>query len=476
MAAYPTVLPPEIWLVVLESLALPLPNYVSTWKGSPVILKSSPDIRSLSSVSRSFLQLADPYRFQEVHFVVDRFKPSTQKILQIEELLCLLERRPGVKLWIRTLSIGLNDGARAGATNFEKEYLALEPKIQKVVPELRRLRLLRCGYMYFSSSLLYGILRLPHLEILQLGDFQFIQRTADETPSWIGQTESPLRSLTLKSLGPLSTSMKEALIHLLQKTTLVELTHWPSLYPDQRESRSVNLFWVISTHIPDYVFTSLQELDIRLPDSNAAIQHFVQFGARCPNLISLIIGWNSLEDSLKEAEDQLRRSSLAEHPFPALREFDGPLALASIFVQGRPVHSVISDIWYGSSSDESGTTMASDIAALKPSIPLRVLHLAAPEWNEADIEAIAQHHPDLEELVYNHSGRELMGWSTRLGDAVGKLAKLKTLTLEFIEYGVPQALSDKLSDDHQTIAEIRSLCPNLQRANLGWLGIWELRP
>ncbi|KAG8907497.1 hypothetical protein FRC01_007656 [Tulasnella sp. 417] len=478
MVDYTTVLPPETWLAVVEFLAVPPSNpytRIATSQSDAVILKSSSDIRTVCSLSRFFLQLADPYRFREVHFKIDPAKSSIHKLRRIEKLLDLLDRRQEVKSWIRTFSIGRtpSEGRLAiREDNFDEEYLALEPKIHKAVPELQDLRSLRCGLVSFPSSLFDGILRLPHLDDLQLEDLQFIQGTADQTPMQICQNESPLRRLTIESFGPLSTPVTQALNHLLLKKTLAVLIYWPPLFPDPQTW--ISLLWVISTYIPDYVFTSLREVDIILPTSNADVQHFVQFGARCPNLVSLTISWNYLEESLGELENQLRGACLAEHPFPALQKFAGPLALASIFVEGRPVHSVMSDFLYEFNWNRSGATLASQIAALRPGVPLRVLHLAAQEWKEADFETIAQHHPDLEELVYELYGPDLMRWSSRLEDALRKLAKLKSITLK--QTSSSDNLTNGVDDDHYLIVKLRSLCPNLQQANMPWLGIWKRHP
>ncbi|KAG8927991.1 hypothetical protein FRC01_006608 [Tulasnella sp. 417] len=412
MFDYTRVLPLETWLAVMEFLAVPPPisdTEAAPLEASAAILRSSPEIRIVSSLSRFFLQLVDPYRFREVHFVVNLRSSPMLKLRRIEEFLDLLDHRQEVKSWIRTLSIGrkcdLGVIVRQDRVDREQHH-ALQPKIHKVVPELRGLSSLWCGYIDISSSLFDTILQLPHLEELHLEDLRFIPGTTNinDSPIGIGKNGPPLRSLAVRLLGPLSTPATQALIHLLQRETLEELIYWPPHAVDL--DTFVSLLRVISTYIPDYVFTSLRKLNILLPAFNADVQRFVQFGERCPNLESLAIRWSYLEDSLEEPdpEEQLTRSGLAEHAFPALQEFSGPLALAPIFVQGRPVHTVISDILYIRSGDEYEETIAPRIAALRPRIPLRVLHLAAWDSNEADIEAIAQYHPDLEELIYVYRG------------------------------------------------------------------------
>lgn len=422
-----------------------------------------------------------------------------EKLRRIEEFLDLLDRRPEVRSWIRILSIGQRHGAtgESRGDNFDGEYIAIESKIREIVPELRGLNRLRCRFMSFSSPLLSGIRQLPHLDDLELEDFQFIQGTADETPSWdtISQNRPPLRNLTVYFKGPFSTPATQAVIHLLQQETLTKLIFQPPLVLNLRDS----ILWMISSHIPDHVFTSLRELRIILSYSDAGVQDFVQFGARCPNLVSLTVDWLTTRTP-NALVDQLRRSSLAEHPFPALQKFRGSLKLASILVQGRPVHSVTGHTGRGRSGDESGPTIASNIAALRPSVPLRELRLDVPKWNEPDIEVIAKHHPDLEELVYKFcgqdpvvsqfSGREsvvtrfpaqepALGWSTTLEDALGKLGQLKRLTLEDTDIRISGARNDSqtndVGDDHDLIVKLRSLCPNLQWVHISQLSRWKLR-
>lgn len=333
--------------------------------------------------------------------MVNHSKHSAKKLRRIEALLNLLSRRPEIRSWIRILSIGRKNVKRLNPQdhNFTSTYFSMEPKILQIVPELRNLNLLRCGLMFFSSSFFSHILRLPHLYELHFENIQFSQDTADQTPYWstIGQDRLPLKILTLASLKPPSIRTTGALIHLLQQETLVELTSWPPVCLDL--GTWVTLPRITLNHIPDFVFTSLRKLHISLAPSDVEVQYFVRFGARCPNLISLNIS-NHYVETPKQLDD-LRHSTLAENPFPALQEFEGSLALAPVFVQGRPVHRVIGDICEGVEwPTRSGPTLASNLAALTPSVSLHVLSLATPHWNEADIEAIAQHHPGLEELVY----------------------------------------------------------------------------
>ncbi|KAG8912880.1 hypothetical protein FRC00_003573 [Tulasnella sp. 408] len=456
MTDFTTMLPPETWLVVLEFLAVPLPRHhmEATSQGDPIILRSSSGIRAMATMSRFFYQLADPFRFREVYFAVHHLKDPIEKLHRIKELLDLLDRRPEVKSWIRILSIGgeipkirIPGGKR---DEFAAEYIIVERRIHDVIPELRGLSELRCRHMVFTPTLFPAILQLPQLDGLELEYFQVIRGLTDPTPDW----------------------MAEALVHLLRLETLVELSYLPPQIPILVGSAS--LVSTISNRIPEYVFKGLRKLNIVLNPTDTEVQGFVRFGTRCPSLVSLTIRWSNPR-SRYLIGDQLRHRSLKQQPFPALQEFDGQLALASIFAQGRPVHSVECRSLRIRNDDEKGPIMISNIAALRPSVPLRVLRLTTAVWDEIYIETVAQHHTELEELVYEHWGREEMGWTARLEDALGKLAKLQRLALKRGgTFFAPNNLTHKLDEDHQVIIKLRSLCPNLQRAELGWLGIWTL--
>ncbi|KAG8897145.1 hypothetical protein FRC00_004749 [Tulasnella sp. 408] len=413
MTDFTSILPIETWLVVLEFLAVPLPrhNVEGIYQGDLIILRSSPGIRAMATMSRFFCQLADPFRFREVHFAVHPYKDPIEKLHRIKKLLDLLDRRPEVKLWIRILSIGREIGIQGRKQDgFDVEYIAVERRIHEVISELRGLSELRCMHMLFTPTLFSAILQLPQLDDLELKYFQVIQGPTDPTPDWsaVRRDGSSLRRLTVKdfeSYTPFEcVTVAEALVHLLRQETLAELNYLPprSLV---LLLGSVSLVSIISDRISDYVFKGLRKLNIVLNPTDAEVQSFVHFGTRCPNLVSLTIRW-SLVGSRYLIGDQLRHRCLEEHPFPALQEFDGQLALASIFVQGRPVHSVNDRDMPIRSNDESGPIVISNIAALRPSVPLRVFGITTAVWDETYIETIAQHHTELEELVYVHWARE----------------------------------------------------------------------
>ncbi|KAG8945197.1 hypothetical protein FRC00_010226, partial [Tulasnella sp. 408] len=401
-----TILPPETWLVVVEFLAdtFPLFDPKATSGNDAAVLKISPHMRAVSSLSRFFYQIAYPYRFREVHFRVDLSRSPSLKLLRIEGLLDFLERQPEVKPWIRTLSTGRETpslGTPPGG-NFESDYLAVERRIHKVIPELRGLNSLRCGFTSFSASVFAGLLQLPHLERLEFEEFRLTQDPSDQTPDWdaIDQHGSALRYLTVNAIGPPSSPTTSAMVHLLKQEKLVELTYRPHIYLQLH--RGLSPLWTISTRVPDYVFTSLRRLYIMLPPSDVEAHDFVQLGARCPNVTSLTISWNFL-DTTSQLEDRLKRGGLTEYHFPALQHFEGPFTLAPIFVQGRPVHSIFSDMFTQlrePAVNETRMPLVLNIAALKPRTPLRVLHLVVSHSSDEDIEAVAKHHQELEELVY----------------------------------------------------------------------------
>ncbi|KAG8899248.1 hypothetical protein FRC01_010609 [Tulasnella sp. 417] len=408
--------------------------------------------------------------------MVDPFNQSVERLRRIEALLNLFNRRPEVKSWIRILYMGQTNISRRRTRDddHKNKYIAIEPKIHNLVPGLRGLNLLVCGIMSFSSSLFSDILQLPNLDKLQLVGLQFSQNTSDQMQDWntIDHNRSPLRSLNVRLLKPPSAETTQALLHLLQRETLTELTSRPYRFRELEDW--ITLPPIIFAHIPDYVFTSLRKLNIVLVlgTSDVEVQHFTQFGARCPNLVSLTI--RSLFEETPRELDVFRRSSLAEHPFPTLQEFSGSLTLAPSLVQGRPVRRVIGDILRINERNRGVPSMPSNIVALKPSVPLRVLHLTTRCWNDDDIEAVAQQHPGLEELVYEDLSGKILDWSARAEDGFRKLGNLKRFTLgngEDLE-----VLTDAVKDDDYLIVKLRSACPNIQWARFSWLGIWKLCP
>ncbi|KAG8955482.1 hypothetical protein FRC04_008833 [Tulasnella sp. 424] len=416
MTDYTTLLPPETWLVVIEFLAASFPKFNAkegASRNEGTVLKCSPYLSTVSALSWFFHQLANPYRFREVHVMVDTStpRPPMQKISRIEELLDLIEHRPEIKMWIRVLSIGRSSIGLPEDGEGDKigRYLIMEARIHKVVPELQNLSSLRCGFMSFSSSLFSGVVQLPQLERLELEDFQLDHDPSDHTPNWdaTARNRSSLQTLIVKGVASSSAQTASAIVHLLQRETLVDLSYWPHLFPEIRGG--ISLFRIVLRQIPQYIFTGLQRLTFMLPPNDIEVGHFVQFGTQCPNVTSLTICWNFM-DSPKQMEDRIMRGGLGDHHFPALEHFDGPFALAPIFARRRPVHTIITDplSQFQVTSTGNETTTAVDIAALEPRVPLRVLYLVVWRWNEADIEAVAQHHPGLEELTYEWMGDERM--------------------------------------------------------------------
>ncbi|KAG8955481.1 hypothetical protein FRC04_008832 [Tulasnella sp. 424] len=483
MANYTTQLPPETWLVVMDFLAdnLKLPEHNFSSGNNGIILQSSPHIRTVSTLSRFFNRLANPYRFRSANLHVSE---SPVTLRRIEEFLDLLERRPEVKTWVRILSIGRTSGSLVDLLQSVEKHLAVEARVHEVVPELRNLSTLRCGSMAFSSSLFFGVLQLPRLERLELQRFQLSESTSEHTTDWsiVDQKNSSLRSLVVTSLtlGPPAIQSAAALTHLLRQETLAELIHEPLImHSSPSHQKRATLLEVISTHIPEYVFEGLRRLAIRLSSADAEAQRFVDLGARCPNLTTLSLkSWN-IGSPIDGLEDAIKRSGVTSHHFPALQRFEGHLLLAPIFTKGRPVHTVVGEVLtrhHPLTLTAHETKLAPTVAALKPSVPLRVLHLRVMQWNDGDFEAVAQHHPKLEELVYKSFGGENIRWSLQLEEAFRKFSDLKRITLTTNVLMDDVSTRNVIEDDHHMITNLRSSCPSLQQAVIFGLGTWRLRP
>lgn len=312
----------------------------------------------------------------------------------------MLERQPEVKTWIRMLSIG--QASRHGSPEFGGEYLAIEWRIHKVVPELKNLNSLRCGFMLFPPTLFRDVLQLPRLERLKLEHFELQESTSEHTADRnnVDQNKSSLRILTVMTRVSPAIQAVSAMIRLLQRETLTDLTCWPPSLGGRLRGELTTLE-IISTHIPEYVFMGLRRLAITL-SSDVEVQRFVDLGARCPNLTTLSL----ISSPISRLEDHIKRGGFALHHFPALQRFRGPLAVAPLFTQGRRVHTVIDDLpsVLGADLAEDETTPASSIEDLKPGVPLRVLHFVVKRWSDVDVEAVAQCHPELEELALKYVG------------------------------------------------------------------------
>lgn len=392
--------------MIIQLLSDKMPDFNWLNATSGMILQISPDIRAVSALSRSFHQLANPYRFRNVHFMTNTSRLPTLAVRQIEEFLDMLEYRPEVKMWIRMLSIG--QASRHGSPEFSKEYLAVEWRIHKVVPELKNLNSLRCGFMPFPPTLFRDVLQLPQLERLRLEYFELQESTSEHTADWnnVNQNKSPPRTLTVMTRVSPAIQAVSAMIQLLQQETLTDLICWPSSFGGQLRG-DLPILEVISTHIPEYVFMGLRRLSIKL-SSDVEVRHFVDMGARCPNLTTLSLTNGVISES--RLNDQINRGGFALHHFPTLQRFEGPLAVAPLFTQGRRVHAVIDDksTGLGVALAENEATPASNIENLKPGIPLRVLHVVVKRWSDADIEAVARCHPELEELDLRYVGEGKM--------------------------------------------------------------------
>ncbi|KAG9018526.1 hypothetical protein FRB90_011566 [Tulasnella sp. 427] len=427
-------------------------NFVSNiWPaiGSP-ILRKLVKYRTVCTLSRFFHQLANPFRFQEVNARLDN--GTATKLSQFRDLLDLLEAQSEVGTWIKTLSVGRDSQSFQMNNGSTMELATMEHRLHKIIPRLRNLVTLRCGFVTFSSELFLGILNLAQLRRLELEDFQVsdADHDPDGDPNWssIQQSGPSIRTIT---------------------ETLAELTYWPHLFPGFRPGTS--LMWIICAYIPHYTFASLRRLHMMIPPSDTEVVRFVRFGEQCPNLATLVVSWNFL-DTLSEMIDRLVRSGFGERHFPALEQFDGPLALAPLFTRGRPVHTVISDMFTqlgGTDRGGDAPTLAESIAGLKPSVPLRVLHIIVSRWSDTDLVTVAENHQGIEDLTYECLGEQPMVWSDATGAALRKMTKLKRLTLDNAVNDVPE----EEDGSHPLASNMLKACSSLDLLTISWLGIWR---
>ncbi|KAG9049884.1 hypothetical protein FS837_008806 [Tulasnella sp. UAMH 9824] len=362
------------------------------------IARSPPAILNLCLVSRLFLQLADPFRFREIHLAISMSVPPPRKMSYIQEFLGSLDVRQEVKSWVKTFDVGVYP-SELWDHEPPYAYIAMLPRIQSLIPELRTLHRLRCSLAAFTPSLYSGILQLETLETLHL-NLDRPDLRAGNTDYSLDQTANhpicPVRRLDINGEMANTGAATSAILALVQLGTLTELKYWARVWPET--PRGITLFQAIKEYIPNHTFGSLRYLEVVMPTSGDA-QWFLHFGERCPNVMELKVHRNFIDHPRNLA--LWLKNQFTERHFPSLQCFAGPLALVPIFAQNRPVYSVETSLQPFGVDPSDPTTPAQAIEAIRPSVPIRVLDLFVQQWDDNDIEAVSQHHPHVEELSYN---------------------------------------------------------------------------
>ncbi|KAG8914986.1 hypothetical protein FRC01_003840 [Tulasnella sp. 417] len=414
MIHHTATLPPETWLLVIESLFHSLlPSVPPITMSDSRIARSPRAILNLCLVSRGFHQLADKFRFQEIHVAMKESSP--RKMACIQGFLRLLEVRHEVKAWVKTFEAGIYPGIVWSRPLDYAEYTAVLPRIKSLIPELRNLRSLRCGLTVLTPYLYSNILRLETLETLDLNLDQ-LDSEAVNVDHPLDRSANPpicpLRRLDISGEMEDKGATVSAILALIRLGTLTELKYWARVMPET--ARGITLFQAIKECIPNHIFSGLRYLEVVMPESGANAQWFLHLGERCPNLVELRVHRNFIEHPFDFAlwlGDQV-----TERHFPSLLRFAGPLALAPIFAQNRPVYSVGTSLHPFGIGPDDPTIPVNAIRSLKPSVPIRVLDLFAPRWNDDDIEAVAHHHPQVEQFTYSCiEGRSLFILISRSG-------------------------------------------------------------
>ncbi|KAG8926209.1 hypothetical protein FRC00_003124 [Tulasnella sp. 408] len=406
-----TILPPETWLLVIESLfhsLLPSLPAISISSGEERIARCPPEILDLCLVSRFFLQMADPFRFREINMVTSISGPTPGKMSHIQEFLEFVEVRQEVKSWVKAFEVGPYPNNVWRHQPAFTEYIAALPRIQSLIPQLKALHTLRCNLTVLTPSLYSGILRLEALKTLDLKLDQLDSEAVNMDLLLGGNADSPIcpvRRLEMSGEMANTDTTASAILALVQLETLKELKYWARMWWDPPSG--ITLFQAIRERIPNHSFSGLRYLEVVTPKSGVEAQHFLHLGEQCPNLTELRIHRSFAEDPRDLALWLGNR--FTERHFPSLQRFAGPLAIAPIFTLNRPVYSVETNSYPFRIGSDTLTTPVHQIVAIKPSVPVRILNLFARQWDDDGIEAVSQYHPHVEQFTYSCPSR----WSLR---------------------------------------------------------------
>lgn len=373
MVDYATAAPPELWASIFNLLADPheFVDAMNRFEGRRHhIVWNTECIRQLCLVSRAFFAIADPFRWEDVRLEIKTMDVQWQLPL-INDFLDFLESRPQTLPWIRDLTLGRPKPNNWAGTTVEgghiASYTSLEPRLHQAVLGMSNLRKLALSYTSIPQSLFCEIASMPKLTTLQFGPID-ITPEASSVSRVAYRPALPLGHLFVHG-NIASAASQEMIVQLLERRSTESLTLWPPL--SEESPGNIPLLSLLTQALAVAAYSSLRALTIRVPLDEAELQQFIQLGTQCPSLSFLHL--ETIKES-KRVVDQLIVQGLTPRHFSKLETFWGPLPLAVLFAEGRPLHTV-QMIYQGAvfRYEAAPDPIAQDVMALRSAVGLRTL-------------------------------------------------------------------------------------------------------
>ncbi|KAG8965634.1 hypothetical protein FRC00_010187 [Tulasnella sp. 408] len=394
---------PELWPLVISFLANPsvtgeMPFSSRSYRSSKWTLQSTRAIRTICLVSRFHYQIANPFRFAIISFVISEMDLD-QKLPTLKQLVLLLEEQPHMTKWVQKLYMGKQPSIRPSGQHDDhatrmQEYSALVSRLHSLFQRMPNLKALYLIYMPITPSIHARILQSQTLRELYLEGVSFPDPVS--IPS-VGEFEAEGLNLEVFNwASPMTRQAEEAAVALIARLqNVMEMQLWT------REGTTVPS--IVERRIPSQVFQSLHTLTITIPPGNSAAEGFLHLGLRSPSLKSLQLH-RSYQETPRQLANRLEARGIGTQHFSSIQIFKGPLPLAVVFGKGRPIREFWIDGEVMPYEPQDGTSTVDDLARLQSKADITYLYLGVPKWNENDFVILGERFPLLETFTYFDSG------------------------------------------------------------------------
>ncbi|KAG8872845.1 hypothetical protein FRB97_007293 [Tulasnella sp. 331] len=388
---------PELWLVIFNAL-----------DNAP---GKKQDLLSVCQASQLFLQLAEPLLFANILLINGHLSSA---------LISVLRARVETRHWVQSIEI-----------NTKRVYEgadSIAQSIRNIFVQLHNLRNIRIIHTWLTDDMVYHLYHLQHPFTFSCWNLYCSDETAklDLDPRTL-----TIRELILDELREPNAAALVTRLALGPHLSLLHLSRTASLAIFQIPSGNVN-----------HSFEKLQDLAVSQPIDAIAMKQFLDFLALCPRLSNLKI--------------YTRRNAVARGPFtlpptsiPLLSSFNGPYALATLFVRQRPLHAI--EVELHDTYRNLGRELMSELA--KGATPLRDLDISEILWHDSVLLDIADYFPRLQCLKLSITGEVYLTFVLdRFMSDVQRLPQLQSLII-LSEYSDMHSAED-LELEHQALESL----------------------
>ncbi|KAG9049496.1 hypothetical protein FS837_010092 [Tulasnella sp. UAMH 9824] len=469
---------PELWPIVISFLANPsvtgeMPFSSRSYRSSKWTLQCTRAIRTTCLVSRFHYQIANPFRFAILSFVVSEMDLE-QKIPTLKQLALLLDEQPHVLKWVQKLFMGKQPSIRPTGQLDDhairmQEYSALVSRLHSLFQRMSNLKALHLIYMPITLPIHVKILQSQTLKELHLEGISFPDPVS--IPS-VGEFKAEGLNLEVfKWASPMTGRAEEAAVALIARLqNVVEMQCWT------RDGATVPS--IIERRLPNQVFQSLHALIITVPPGDSAAEGFMHLGLRSPNLKSLQLH-RSYEETPRQLADRLEARGIGTQHFSSIQIFKGPLPLAVVFGKGRPIREFWIDGEVSPYEPQDETSTVDDLALLESKADITYLYLGVPKWNENDFVIVGERFPLLETFTYFQSGGTnqsvLIDWPESRETSLRMLRHVKRLGLSILGVQIVDITSGPVPAGlkySQAVENLSQSNPALEYFWISGLGSW----